>query len=162
MSTKSRLVLVFMLLLVLALSGCAGAFVKSEVQSIASQNFTATLGYVDGSETGPQYNISMAVPEDWVDELEVENLGNVLNFRTPIGGDGAYVFSIEALSAEQYWQASGSFPASQVNIVNLGDTFFVYHLPVDTFYSGLENVQFEALATAVPQVIASFAAEEAQ
>ncbi len=161
MSTKLRFVLFTVLVVsALALTGCAGAISGNAVAPVASSAITTSMNYVDGSNTGPVYNVSVTVPDAWVGQLETQNLGNVLQFKT--SDTGSLIFSIEALSATQYWQASGSYPAGHTNIVNLGDTYFVYHVPVDAYYSGLSAEDFQVLVAAVPEVIASFTAEAAK
>jgi hypothetical protein len=163
MSMKARFVFVTLIMTVLLLTGCAGAFGGSEVTPVDSQTVTAPLQYLDRVQRGPLYNVSVDVPAEWVGEFEMLNTGNVLQFRyVGEAKKAGPLFYIEALSAKQYWKASGSYPASQVNIVNRGDTYFVYHLPIDAFYSGLSPDAFEALAAAVPQVVASFTAESAE
>lgn len=164
MSMKARFVFVTLIVVMLLLSGCAGAFgSRPEVQPVNSQTVTATLQYLDKAQRGPRYNVSVAVPAEWVNEFETVNTGNVLQFRyTGESRKSGPLFYIEALSARQYWKASGSYPASQVNIVNRGDTYFVYHLPIDAFYSGLSPDALQVLSAAVPQVVASFTAESAE
>lgn len=163
MSMKSRFVLFVVLVAALVLTGCAGGFGGNEVTAVTAASVSATLQYVDGGKQGPAYNMTVTVPDDWVGVFDVQNTGNTLMFHyTKDVAEPALVFSIEALSPTQYWKASGSYPASQTNIVNAGDTYFVYHLPIDTFYSGLSAEQLATLSAAVPGIVASFAAEAAQ
>ncbi len=161
MSNKSRLIVLMLFVVAsLLLTGCVGAFGASSVETVQGSEVTTSLQFLDRSAKGPVYNISVQLPNDWVGKVVMQNLGNVVNFRS--AETNGLLFSIEALSERQYWKASGSYPASQVNIINRGDTYFVYHLPVDAHYSGLAPDVFAAYAAAVPDVIASFKAEVAR
>lgn len=144
----------------LLFTGCAGAFSSSELQTVTGSELTVQLQYLDRSEKGPVYNVSVQLPDAWAGKVVVQNLGNVLNFRA--ADTNGLLFSIEALSSRQYWKASGSYPASQVNIINRGNTYFAYHLPIDSYYSGLAPDDFAVYAAAVPDVIASFNAQAAR
>lgn len=157
MFNKSRFVLFLVLASVLLLTACAGPFGKNAVtQDVTAPTISVPMNFVEARQTGPVYDVSVTVPGDWVNQFSVRNVGNMVQFLYNDNGRERFVFSIEALSDKQYWQASGSYPASQVNIINLGDTYFVYHLPIDTFYSGLPAEQFQAFAAAVPEIVASF------
>ncbi len=160
---KSRLVIISIITaLLIGVTGCAGIGVN-EVATVESETVEVQMQYVDGSQVGPLYDVSVTVPPDWVGNFETRNEGNALYFDY-IGESErpAQVFFIEALSTGQYWDQSGSHPGSYVNIVNEGDTYFTYHLPVDFYYSGLSAEEFTVLAEAVPQVVASFTSEEAE
>jgi len=164
MFTKSRIALFTLLITVfLLLTGCVGSFGADQVAAVDSSVVSTAMHYVDGSTKGPVYNVSLAVPDAWVGQFTTRNVGNTVTFSyTPSEGESKLIFTIEALSPTQYWQASGSYPASQTNIVNLSDTYFVYHLPIDTFYSGLSQEQFLTFAEAVPDIVASFSAVAAE
>lgn len=154
---KSRLILFLVLVSALLLTACAGPFGKNAVtETISSPTVSVPMSFLEARRTGPAYDVSVTVPGDWVNQFTVRNVGNMVQFNYNDNGRERFVFSIEALSDKQYWQASGSYPGSQVNIINLGDTYFVYHLPIDTFYSGLPAEQFQAFAAVVPDIIASF------
>jgi hypothetical protein len=157
---KSRLVLFLVLALVLLLTACAGPFGQSPVtETISNATVSVPMNFVEARRVGPVYDVSVTVPGDWVNQFTVRNEGNIIQFNyKDSSGLERFVFSIEALSDRQYWQQSGSYPGSQVNIVNLGDTYFVYHLPIDTFYSGLGAEEFQAFAAVVPEIVASFVA----
>lgn len=163
MFVKSRFVLFTIVLLVLGLTACAGAFGGNELEPVTAATVNTSLQYVDIGVTGPAYDVSFVVPNEWVGKFVIRNIGNVLVFNhTTDTGQSKPLFYIEALSDTQYWQASGGYPTSQTNIINLGDTYFVYHLPVDTFHSGLAEDEFQALAAAVPDIVASFSAQLAR
>ncbi|MEZ4591147.1 MAG: hypothetical protein R3D55_08390 [Chloroflexota bacterium] len=159
---KSRIFLMALLaLVVMGLAGCAGSFVSNETAPIDSETVSTQLQYVDGAEVGPLYNVEVAVPADWVGQFETRNVGNKLYFEYVTDAGGAEIFFIEALSSSQYWEQAGSHPGSYVNIVNRGDTYFVYHLPIDAYYSGLPDEEFLTFSAAVPEIVASFSAQAA-
>lgn len=148
--------------LMFLVTSCAGGFAVAETTTVVSSEvINATMWYVEGPKEGPFYDVTMEVPADWVDTFQVRNIGNRLYFDY-IGADNqipAQVFFIEAVSPEQYWQQTGSYPGSYANIVNKGDTYFSYYLPIDTYYSDLPQVDFARFEEVVPHVIESFMAE---
>jgi hypothetical protein len=100
------------------------------------------------------------VPADWVGQFETVNEGNTLVFNYITENDRrAPIFFIEALSRPQYWEQIGSYPGQYTNLVNTFDTYIIYHLPIDAYYSGLPRVEFEALAEDVPDIVASIQTE---
>ena len=156
MSFESKFALLAVLLLIL--TSCAGAFTRNDVEAVTDSIVLTSLQYVEGPEVGPPYSIALTVPDEWVGEFETRNIGNVVHFDY-VGADSrAEIFTIEALSEDQYWRQAGSYPGSYVNIVNRGDTYFIYYLPIDAYYSGLPEAEYEGFAAAVPDVIASFEA----
>lgn len=163
MSGKIRILLFGALVMLLALAGCAGAVsVPAPTnEAIGSTDVQRTLQYIVGRETGPAYDLSMTVPSDWVGNFQTRTAGNVIYFEYIDGDRAAPIFSIEALEREQYWKASGSYPASQTNLANKFDTYFVYHLPIDPHYSGLSAEQYATLAQQVQAVVATFNAAPA-
>lgn len=159
MFATSRFTLIFVIaaLFTALTTGCAGINVANPVASVDAQTVTAQMQYVDGSEVGPLYNMSVTVPAEWVGTFETRSEGNTLYFDfVTESGTPAQIFFIEALSPSQYWNQAGAHPGSYVNIVNRGDTFFIYYLPIDSYYSGLSKEQFTPFAEAVPGIIASF------
>jgi hypothetical protein len=159
---KSRILLLALLALIFTgLTGCGGAFIGNETMSVDSESVTAQLQFADGAKVGPLYNVAVTVPADWVGHFETRNLGNKIYFEYATDNGGAEIFFIEALSPSQYWAQSGSHPGSYVNIVNRGDTYFVYHLPIDAYYSGLPEEEFLSFSEAVPGIVASFSARAA-
>lgn len=160
--SKSRIiVLAGLLVLLLLISGCASGFAANETAMVTSQLINTTMWYVDGPIQGPRYDVTLEVPAAWVDTFQVRNIGNRLYFDY-IGPDNqipAEVFFIEAVSPKQYWQQSGSYPGSYVNIVNQRDTYFSYYLPVDAYYSDLPQVDFDRFGALVPDVIRTFVAQ---
>lgn len=157
MLKKSQLFIV--LLLTAVLVGCIGGFERLSESEITDATFTTRMYFVQGNVAGPEYDVTVTVPDEWVGQFATRNVGNILYFDyTGEGTSTAQIFTIEALSADQYWKQSGSYPGSYVNIVNRGDTFFIYNLPIDSHFSGLSDEDFQVLAEAVPQIIASFEA----
>lgn len=159
---KSRVFLLGLLaVMVIGLAGCGGSFLGNETAPIDSETVTAQLQFADGAEVGPLYNVEVMVPADWVGQFETRNVGNKLYFEYATESGGAEIFFIEALSVDQYWKQSGAHPGSYVNIVNRGDTFFIYHLPIDAYYSGLSEEEFLGFSEAVPGIVDSFSARAA-
>lgn len=162
MPKEARFLLVAILVAVsLMLTACAEGLTTRDTTAIDSSSVSATMQYLDKTDAGPAYDVAMEVPSDWVNNFRARNLGNVLYFDYTGAGRTSTIFSVEALSMEQYWQQSGGYPGSYVNIVNRGDTYFIYHLPIDAYSTGLTQDEFDAFAAQVPEIIASFAAEEA-
>lgn len=160
MLLKSRfIVLLVVAALALTLVGCAGVRSDNSVKPVDNQNFATELQFIDGIKVGPKYNASVSLPQDWVGKFKARSEGNKLYFDyiTP-SGSSAPIFYIEALSKSQYWQQNGAHPGSYTNIINRGDTFFIYYLPIDAYYSGLSKQEFSTLAEAVPGIISSFTA----
>ena len=159
---KARIfLLVLLALMVIGLAGCGGSFLANETAPIDSETVTAQLQFADGAEVGPLYDVELVVPSDWVGQFETRNLGNKLYFEYVTDAGGAEVFFIEALSESQYWDQNGPHPASYTNIVNRGDTYFIYHLPIDAYYSGLSEEDFLSFSEAVPGIVDSFTAQAA-
>lgn len=159
---KLRVFLLALLALaVVALAGCGGSFLMNETLSVDSDTVVVQLQYMDGAEVGPLYDVEVVVPSDWVGEFETRNVGNKLYFDYVTDFGGAEVFYIEALSESQYWEQNGAHPGSFTNIVNRGDTYFIYHLPIDAYYSGLSEDDFLSFSEAVPGIVESFSARAA-
>lgn len=159
---KSRVfLLVLLVLMVIGLSGCGGSFLQNETAPINSETVTAQLQYADGAEVGPLYNVEVVVPSAWVGQFETRNIGNKLYFEYVSDAGVAEIFFIEALSSSQYWDQNGPHPGSYTNIVNRGDTYFIYYLPIDAYYSGLSEEEFLSFSEAVPGIVESFTAQAA-
>lgn len=157
---KKRFILVaVMAVVVFTLTSCGGAYVNNETTAVSAETVAVQLQYVDGAEVGPLYDVQVAVPAEWVGKFETRNVGNRLYFDyVGDSGDAAEIFFIEALSTSQYWDQNGAHPSSYTNIVNRGNTYFIYYLPIDAYYSGLSDEDFATLAEAVPAIVASFSA----
>lgn len=157
---KKRFILMaVMAVSVFILTSCGGAYVKNETTAVSAETVAVQLQYVDGAEVGPLYDVEVALPADWVGKFETRNVGNRLYFDyVTDSGEAAEIFFIEALSTSQYWAQNGSHPGSYTNIVNRGNTYFIYHLPIDAYYSGLSDTEFATFAEAVPSIVASFSA----
>jgi len=170
MATKYLSILVGVLLF--AISGCGyRAFTEPglDYEAVDATTITRTLQYFDEQNEGPVYNVSFTVPEAWVGEFETRALGNGISFEfvqaLEVEEDEepefryAPIFTVEALSSPQYWKQVGSYPEQFVNIKFTADTYFIYNLPIDAFYSGLPDDEFDEFAAAVPEIIASFEVE---
>lgn len=162
MLVKSRfIILLVVVALAITLTGCAGVNVNT-VATVDNQTVVAPLQFVDGIKVGPLYNLSVNVPQEWVGQFKLRSDGTKLYFDyVTAKGGSAPIFFIEALSQSQYWEQNGSHPGSYANIINLGDTYFIYYLPIDAYYSGLPKSEFNTLAEAVPGIISSFSVEAA-
>lgn len=163
---KQLQIILTAVVLSLALSSCAGgAFGGFPPQSlpIDEADVTRTVRYFDEGSLGPVYEISFTVPDAWVDSFETEQTGSIIafNFVTP-EGRRARLFTIEALSQQQFWEQNGSYPTQFTNILNTWDTYFIYNVPLDAFYSGLSDELYDELTAAIPGVIESFVAEEVE
>lgn len=161
MFAKSKWIFFLLIVLLFTLSSCVGSVLQNETTPIADSAVALQMQFLDGSEPGPLYDVSFEVPSDWVGQYQVRNFGNRVTFESAGTGTGSeYLLSIEALSPAQYWRQSGSYPGSYVNIVNKGDTYFIYHLPIDSYFTtSLDDEAFEAFSAQVPDVIASFDAD---
>lgn len=152
-----------LLLLVVAavLAGCNqySLATGSEFEAVEDSSVVRSLQYLDDRDAGPEYEITVTLPEDWVGRFETRTRGNSIVFRYLADEDdaesGTAIFYIDALSNAQYWEQVGGYPGQYTNIVNTADTYFVYHLPIDAYYSGLDEDDFEALAAAVPEIAQS-------
>lgn len=162
MFTQPRFILgLIIAALALTLSGCAGTNVNT-VAPVNNETVVIPVQFIDGIEVGPLYNMSVNVPQDWVGKFQSRSVGNKVYFDYLTGsGAAAPIFFIEALSPSQYWDQNGAHPTSYINLINRGDTFFVYYLPIDAYYSGLPKQEFDTFAAAVPGIVSSFAAEAA-
>lgn len=129
-----------------------------QVEPIENTTVTRTLQFIENNrDPGPAYSFSVEVPSDWVGQVETSRLENRITFEY-LSEDGvrADLFFIDALSRPQYWQQVGSYPGDFNNVKNTYDTYFIYHLPLDAYYSGLDQAVFEEFAAQVPDIIASF------
>lgn len=162
MSGKIRYLILLVVLFTLA--GCASSVstAGSTVEAVQGPEVATTLRYQDGVEAGPLYNAALTVPDSWVGQFEARNEGNALYFDYTGDGDRSPIFTIEALSPSQYWNSSGGYPNSHTNLVNRNDTFFVYYMPIEPYYAGLDEATFAELTAAVPEIAATFSAESAE
>lgn len=149
----------------LLLTGCGRSFGSFEpvAAPVTDPVVAGTMQYLVRLEEGPLYNFTLTLPDEWLGQITTRNGGNVVFFDY-IGASGEAVpfFSIEALSEEQLWKQEGGYPAYRSSIVNTVDTYFVYHLPIDAYYSGLPEEEFQGLAAAVPTLMTSFAVTPVQ
>ncbi len=87
------------------------------------------MSYTEGISEGPSYTIGLTLPDEWIDNFVAFDTVNVVYFDyVNEEGQRFPIFSIEALSAEQYWQQQGSYPAQRVSLRSTPDTYFVYHV----------------------------------
>jgi hypothetical protein len=159
MQVRSTRFAVGLLLIALLLGGCGQSIASFGLESVPvdSASVTQTLRYVEGIKEGPLYEVGLTLPEDWVGNFVTSTAGNTVYYQFVDESGRRYpIFSIEALSEEQFWQQQGSYPAQRVSLRNTPDTFFVYHVLEDAFHSGLPKADFQALAEQVPGVMSSF------
>jgi hypothetical protein len=167
MAMKSRpfVLLIVLSMMLLLLTGCGRAFGSYEpiVEAIDDNVVVQPIRYLENLEEGPLYQFTITVPDEWVGQIATRNNGNVVQFDyVDPRGYQSLLFSIEALSESQYWEQIGSYPGQYTNIVNTDDTYFIYNLPIDPFYSNLTTEEFEVWAAMVPPVIATFEVEPLQ
>jgi hypothetical protein len=160
-----RFFLLFLSLAALALAGCGSRSfgnLSLNIESIDETTVSRTIQFAESNRLGPQYDLSLTVPEAWVGSFQTRSRGNSIVFEfVNERGRSSPIFSIDALSLAQYWEQVGNLPGDYNSILNTADTYIVYHLPIDAFYSGLPAQQYQAFADAVPGVIASLVAVRA-
>lgn len=163
MLTRTR-ILALSITLMMVLSACAGgAFggINSETEAIDSQEIVREVQYFERGEFGQLYEVSLTVPEDWVDTYETVNNGAVITFNRIDEDDFTFpVFSIHTLSFEQQWEQGGSYPGDFPSIYSdpLTNTYFVYYAPRESFYSRLSDAEYDALLDVVADVMTTFEA----
>lgn len=160
---KMGLRIAILLTLLLLLTSCGRAYTVNE-PTVAVLDQGAAVGllqYLENLEEGPAYAFSVEVPEAWVGNFALRNEGNKLSFDYLSGDDAlpAPVFSIMALSRNQFWDQVGGYPGQYGDIVFTGDTYFVYQLPAEAHYSGLPEDVYDELAAQVPSVVSTFQVE---
>lgn len=163
MNHKKTLALLISLVTLFVLSACVPkAYRANETFSIDGTTVTFQLAYDDGLKAGTPYKITMTIPQSWIGNVNVRNLGNTAQFTYTATGGSSQVFAISALSPEQYWQQTGSYPGSFVTVRNMrGDTYIVYYQPIDTYYSGLSADQLATVSAEVAAAIATVQVEAA-
>lgn len=158
MQRTARVVIALGLMLGL-LTGCGRAFGAFQIveEPVTQTEVTGPLRFAEGLETGPVYEFSMVVPEEWVSRFVVRNNGNTATFVYMQSPDRpAPIFTVQALSARQFWEQVGSYPGQYQDLIFTGDTYFIYSLPLDAFYSGLPREEYAALAEQVRAAVTSF------
>lgn len=162
MATQSRLTASITTLLCAALlliTGCgqSSAAFGSGIDVVQDSSVARSIQYVDGRTEGPLYSFALNVPDEWMDQFVTRSAGNVVYFDY-IGEteQPAPIFRIEALSESQFWEQQGSYPGQQFTVLSTAETYFIYYLPIDAFYSGLNKLKFEELAGQVPEVMSTF------
>lgn len=158
MNTRLFVPLVLAMSMLMLVTGCGRSFssVEPTLELVEDPTVVRPLQYQEGLEEGKLYAVEITLPEEWVGQFVTRNTGNVVHFDYVTESDyRAPIFSIEALSRAQFWEQQGSYPGQQTNILSTPDTYFVYHLPIDAWYSGLPEAEFEALAEIVPSLIAT-------
>jgi len=161
-----------------AVSGCGyRAFTEPELayEAVDTAEVVRTIQYLDGLSEGPMYTISVTVPDEWVGNFETRNLGGAaysFEFMEELEIDEdeedvdpedtfryAPIFTVEALSRPQYWEQIGSYPQQYVNVKFTADTYFIYSILPDAYYSGLPDDEYDEFVAAIPEIMASFNAE---
>lgn len=169
---------VILSIILFSVSGCGyRAFTEPELayEPVDSNEVVRTIQYLDGQTEGPLYNISLTVPDGWVGTFETRNLGGAaysFEFMQELEVDEddedlepedmfryAPIFTVEALSRPQYWEQSGSYPEQYVNVKFTADTYFIYSVLPDAYYSGLPDDEYAEFTAAIPEIMASFNAE---
>lgn len=155
------------LMVLIALAGCGsriGGSFELAVETIDEGEAVRMLQYRDGKAEGPMYELTFAVPDDLVGQLETRIEGNIIDFdvildiedtRVEDGFRRAPLFTVFALSNQQYWQQIGSYPGTYINIKNVGDTYFVYSVPPFEFYSGLSEEDYDAFSDDILAIVQS-------
>ena len=156
-----RVVLLVALLLVLTSCGRAYTVIDPAVTLLDAAMATGQLQYLEDLREGPLYGYTFDVPADWVGSVVLRNEGNRLWFDYIVteGTPASPIFSIMALSRNQFWEQTGGYPGQYGDIVFTGDTYFIYQLPVDAHYSGLSDDAYASLSAQVPEVITTFQVE---
>lgn len=154
---------VLLSLLTLVLAGCGTARTFGDfgltIENIDSNEVVRTVRYLDGDEAGPDYEVSFMVPDTWVGNFETRMDGNSIAFDFIFEDNRrASIFFIDALSEAQYWAQIGSYPGLYENLYSDNNTFFVYHLPDDSYYSGLSADEYERLRAEASNVAVSLEA----
>lgn len=159
-------IIVMAVVLAMSLASCAGGAFGGFPQSpmdITETNVVRTIRYFDEGTLGPQYEVSFTVPESWVGSFETSQSGSVMAFDLIAeNGRRSRIFQIDALSRQQFWEQNGSYPTQYSNILNTWDTYFIYYVPIEAFYSGLSQAEYDAITAEIPNIIDSFIAEEMQ
>lgn len=159
-----RTIVAMSTLLALLLAGCgltADSFGLA-VEPVGETTVVRSVRYIQGREEGPAYQLTLTVPDEWVGNFVTRNTGNVLHFDYVAGsGEPAPLFSIEALSFGQLWMQTSSYAGEQVNVRSTLNTYFVYRMPIDAYYSGLPPETFEAITAQVPAVVSTLAVQVA-
>ena len=145
--------------LLMSLSGCAGGAFGGFIprtEGIADQVVVRELGYFDQGQFGPTYSFAITIPEEWVGSFSTTSNGSVLTFNyvTP-SGRTAPIFTIHALSRGQFWEQNGNEPTQYTNLKATPDTYFIYNLPIDSFYSVLSAEEYDIIAAQFPGILAS-------
>lgn len=156
MVMRYRFIVIFALAVMLA--GCGtGTWgsLNQEVQAVEGTEVSVTLRYIDTNRVGPDYTLTLTLPEEWAGKFQTRNRRNTVIFEY-IGERRAHpIFTIDALSNAQYWNQIGSLPGQFTAFANTADTYLIYHVPIDAFHSGLPAAEFRALAAQVPDLIAT-------
>ncbi len=163
MNSHNRLVGPALLLLLVVLVGCSGAFgIAIETNPVDDTSVQTMLQYRDGRNTGPEYAVNLTVPDAWVGEFEAKTEGNKLVFERikEIGAD-TVTLTIEALSQSQYWKQVGSYPGDFTNILFTADTYFIYHVPPFASYLDLSGEEYTAFRAEIADIVQTLTVERA-
>ncbi|NDJ62591.1 MAG: hypothetical protein GYB67_15795 [Chloroflexi bacterium] len=167
MGKKNYIIIGVSLALLVLLVGCGpgtAAFggLRSEAEAIDSATVIRTVRYFDEGALGPEYAFSVTVPEEWVGQFETSNNGHVVTFNFITERDRrAPIFTIQALSFQQFWEQNGSYPSGFYNLAATPDTYFIYTSSLDAYHSGLPAEQYAELRAPVAEIITTFDAVDA-
>jgi len=143
--------------LIMVLVGCAGGTFAERAEAITDQMVVREMRYFDEGELGDTYAVMFTVPDEWVGQFETSSDGAAMTVsRVEDNGRRAPIFTVFALSRQQWWEQGGAYPQSYPSLKSTPDTYFTYNAPIEAFYSGLERAEFEALRAALPDIVASF------
>ncbi|NDJ77380.1 MAG: hypothetical protein GYB65_14100 [Chloroflexi bacterium] len=167
--TRSRLVLVALILVVLAGSIIFVALTAARlilddyvgVQLHRVMDTTVIRELRHGNAGSPPYAISFVVPESWVYDVRTHINGPTLVFEYLLGENesrvgedvAAAIFYVAALSNDEYKEERDNPWWSGV-AASTDDTYFVWDMRAGT-PSGLSEAEFEALAANVPAILES-------
>jgi hypothetical protein len=159
-----RLVIMGLLLSVLLTAcggggGTVGGF-KPQTETITTPTITREMRYFDQGQLGTSYTLALTVPDSWVNNFSTTSNGSVITFNfVDTNGRNAPIFTLHALSESQYWKQNGNEPTKYKNIKATADTYFIYYVPIDAFFSGLSKAEYDAFKAQVPDVMTTLVVE---
>lgn len=154
-----RALLPLSVLFALILAACGGGFPPVS-EPVDAASVVRMMQYGDSLEQGPQYNVSLELPDDLAGQLVTHNSGNILRFEYINEREKAVpLFRLEALSEEQYWKQIGGYPGQVRTLRNMGDTFFIASMPIDAFYSGLDADTYKGMVESITDALTTVSIE---
>lgn len=156
-SKRASLLLSIVVLLVLA--GCGGGYAEVS-ESVDGSSVVRMMQYGDSLDRGPQYNVSMDLPSDLAGQLVTQNAGNILKFDYINERERTVpLFRLEALSEAQYWKQIGGYPGQVRTLRNTGDTVFIASMPIDSFYSGMDEDTYAGMVDSITEALSTVSIE---